>query len=110
MTSRSLHRSSLAVVYAQGLDFGGAGNATVAWHRVGEYPKKRYGEFTKYTKRTVIPISACVHITVISGTFGIKRHFRGIIVAPMSFTGVVCRLQTCRWLAPQWFDSTFGAC
>ena len=50
MTSRSLHRSSLAVVYAQGLDFGGAGNATVAWHRVGEYPKKRYGEFTKYTE------------------------------------------------------------
>ena len=29
--------------------------------------------------------------------------------ARMSFTGVVCRLQTCRWLAPQWFDSTFRA-
>ena len=27
----------------------------------------------------------------------------------MSFTGVGCRLQTCRWLAPQWFDSTFRA-
>ena len=38
-----------------------------------------------------------------------KRDILRTSVARMSLTGVGCRLQTCRWLAPQRFDSAFRA-
>jgi len=38
-----------------------------------------------------------------------KQKCAAYPTARMSLTGVGCRLQTCRWLAPQWFDSTFRA-
>lgn len=36
-----------------------------------------------------------------------KRHLDGVLIARMNHGGLWCRLQICRRLAPQWFDSTF---